>query len=106
MGFSQYHEPARELPQETRTLARMIVSLIEEAQAIDWYSQRMAVEQNQDALDIMRHAQAEEFLHFAMDLEFSARQMPGWRKALQQVLFKPGSIMENAEKGEDAVPGA
>jgi uncharacterized protein len=34
MGFEQYHEPADELDQETRTFARMIVSLIEEAQAL------------------------------------------------------------------------
>ena len=35
LGFDQYHEPADELPQETRTFARIIVSLIEEAEAID-----------------------------------------------------------------------
>jgi hypothetical protein len=31
MGFDQYHEPADELSQATRTFARMITSLIEEA---------------------------------------------------------------------------
>jgi hypothetical protein len=31
MGFDQYHEPANELPAETRTFARMIASLTEEA---------------------------------------------------------------------------
>ena len=36
MGFDQYHEPADELSQETRTFARMITSLIEEAEAIGW----------------------------------------------------------------------
>ena len=35
MGFDQYHEPASELSQETRTFARMITSLIEEAEAIN-----------------------------------------------------------------------
>ncbi len=29
MGFDQYHEPPNELPQETRTFARMMVSLTE-----------------------------------------------------------------------------
>ena len=35
MGFDQYHEPANELPPETetRTFARMIASLTEEAEA-------------------------------------------------------------------------
>ncbi len=36
MGFEQYHEPANELSQETRTFARMITSLTEEAEAIGW----------------------------------------------------------------------
>ena len=35
MGFDQYHEPASELSQEVRTFARMILSLIEEAEAIN-----------------------------------------------------------------------
>ena len=35
MGFEQYHEPANELPEKTRTFARMIVSMIEEAEAIN-----------------------------------------------------------------------
>jgi len=30
--FEQYHEPPGELPDETRTLARMCASLIEEAE--------------------------------------------------------------------------
>ena len=53
MGFDQYHEPPDELSQETRTFARMVLSLIEEAQAIDWYEQRMSVEKNADAKAIM-----------------------------------------------------
>ena len=54
MGFDQYHEPPDELPAETRTFARMITSLIEEAEAIGWYEQRIAVEKDRDALEIGR----------------------------------------------------
>lgn len=32
MGFEQYHAPADELPKETRSFARMIVSESEEAE--------------------------------------------------------------------------
>ena len=102
MAFDQYHEPANELPEETRTFARMCLSLIEEAQAIDWYEQRLAVEKNADARAIMAHAQKEEFKHFGMDLEFLLRQKPVWRKILQGILFKSGDIVENGEKAEDA----
>jgi hypothetical protein len=44
MGFEQYHEPAGELSAEVRTFARMIASLTEEAEAIGWYEQRIALE--------------------------------------------------------------
>ena len=51
MGFDQYHEPADELSQETRTFARMITSLIEEAEAIGWYEQRMSLEKDKEEIN-------------------------------------------------------
>ncbi len=100
MGFDQYHEPPNELPSETRTFARMILSLIEEAQAIDWYEQRMAVEKDDQAKAIMQNAQKEEFKHFGMDLEFLLRRKPVWREILQGILFTSGDIVEKGEKAE------
>ena len=102
MGFDQYHEPPAELSQETRTFARMIQSLIEEAEAIDWYEQRLDVEQDASARGIMANAQQEEFKHFAMDLEFLLRRTPKWRVACQGVLFKDGDIVELGEQAEEA----
>jgi hypothetical protein len=103
MAFDQYHEPAEELSQEVRTFARMILSLIEEAEAIDWYEQRMSVEQNAEAKAIMLNAQQEEFKHFGMDLEFLLRQKPEWRAVVKEILFRDGDIVELGEKGEKAV---
>jgi hypothetical protein len=103
MPADQYHEPPDDLSDETRTFARVIASLQEEAEAIGWYEQRMSVEKDEQARSIMEHAQKEEFLHFAMDLEFLARRKDKWRIALQKILFKEGDIVENAEKAEDAV---
>ena len=54
MPFEQYHEPADELPEKTRTFARICLSLIEEAEAIDWYEQRLALEKDPEARAIMR----------------------------------------------------
>ena len=105
MGFDQYHEPADELSQEVRTFARMIKSLIEEAEAIDWYEQRVSVEKDDDAKKIMQNAQKEEFIHFAMDLEFLLRKKKKWRIIMKNVLFKEGDIVENGEKAEDEVEG-
>jgi uncharacterized protein len=102
MGFEQYHEPAGELSAEVRTFARMITSMTEEAEAIGWYEQRMALEPDPQAKAIMANAQGEEFKHFGMDLEFLLRRSPKWRVALQTILFTEGDIVEVGEEAEDA----
>src|SRR5579883_3624990 len=101
MGFEQYHEPANELPQETRTFARMFASLTEEAEAIGWYEQRLALEADAQARAIMQNAQQEEFKHFGMDLEFLLRHKPKWRIVMQDILFKDGDIVEHGEQAEE-----
>src|SRR3954469_6360197 len=100
MPFDQYHEPPEELPQDVRTFARICTSLIEETEAIGWYEQRLALEQDAQARAIMEHAQQEEFLHFAMSLEFLSRRKDAWRIALKDVLFRAGDIVEAAEDAE------
>ena len=100
MGFDQYHEPPDELSAETRTFARLCASLTEEAEAIGWYDQRLAIEPDADARAIMRDAQGEEFKHFAMDLEFLLRRSPRWRQICAGVLFKEGDIVELGEAAE------
>jgi hypothetical protein len=100
MGFDQYHEPPEELPPATRTFARLCASLTEEAEAIGWYEQRLAVEPDPVAQEIMRDAQGEEFKHFSMDLEFLLRRTPIWREIAEGVLFQPGDIVELGEEAE------
>ena len=100
MGFDQYHEPAQELPDATRTFARLCASLTEEAEAIGWYEQRIAVEADPTAKAIMVDAQGEEFKHFSMDLEFLLRRTPIWREIARGVLFQPGDIVEHGEEAE------
>jgi hypothetical protein len=102
MGFEQYHEPAGELSAETRTFARMLTSLTEEAEAIGWYEQRISLEPDAQARAIMENAQQEEFKHFGMDLEFLIRRSPKWKIALEKILFKDGDIVEHGEQAEDA----
>src|SRR6187401_1662872 len=101
MGFDQYHEPPDELPPHTRTFARLCASLTEEAEAIGWYEQRIAVEADRDALAIMRDAQGEEFKHFCMDLEFLLRRTPLWRAIAKGILFQDGDIVEHGEEAEE-----
>jgi hypothetical protein len=103
MPFDQYHEPPEELSEEARTFARMCASLIEEAEAIGWYEQRLSLEKDRQARAIMENAQLEEFKHFGMDLEFLLRRTPTWRKELQRILFTDGDIVELGEEAEAEV---
>jgi hypothetical protein len=100
VGFDQYHEPPDELPAETRTFARLCASVTEEAEAIGWYEQRLAVEPDAQARAIMRDAQGEEFKHFSMDLEFLLRKTPLWREIANGILFQEGDIVEHGEESE------
>jgi hypothetical protein len=79
----------------------MITSMIEEAEAIGWYEQRLSLEKDRSARDIMRNAQHEEFKHFGMDLEFLLRRKPEWREIMQGILFKAGDIVEHGEQAEE-----
>ncbi|HST06698.1 MAG TPA: hypothetical protein VLJ83_00910 [Gemmatimonadaceae bacterium] len=101
MGFDQYHEPPDELSAETRTFARMITSLIEEAEAIGWYEQRLSLEKDRSARAIMKNAQHEEFKHFGMDLEFLLRKKTEWREIMKGILFKKGDIVEHGDDAEE-----
>jgi hypothetical protein len=100
MGFDQYHEPPHELTSATRTFARLCASLTEEAEAIGWYEQRLAVETEPQARAVMIDAQGEEFKHFSMDLELLMRRTPSWRAIAQGVLFKDGDVVEHADEAE------
>jgi uncharacterized protein len=101
VGFDQYHEPPEELPAEARTFARLCASLTEEAEAIGWYEQRLAVESDPEAVAVMTDAQGEEFKHFSMDLEFLLRRSPRWREIAEGVLFRDGDIVEHGEEAEE-----
>ena len=102
MPTDQYHEPPGDLSEEIRTFARLAASLQEEAEAIGWYEQRLSVERDREAAEIMESAQEEEFKHFAMALESLSRRKPKWRAVLREVLFKEGDIVEHGAKGEEA----
>jgi len=105
MPTEQYHEPPSELADDVRTYARVCTSLIEEAEAINWYAQRLAIERDEQAAAIMRDAQDEEFKHFSMDLEYLLRRTPIWRQVAQRVLFQPGDIVENGDAAEAEAGG-
>ena len=108
MGFDQYHEPPDELPDETRTFARLCASRSpRRPRRSAGTSSALAVETDREALAIMRDAQGEEFKHFSMDLEFLLRRTPLWREIAEGILFQEGDIVEHGEEAEEeAVEGA
>ena len=103
MGFDQYHEPPNELAHETRTFARMIQSLIEEAEAIDWYEQRLDVEKDAAARRRSwrtRSRRSSSTSRWTSSSSCGAK--PKWRVACQGVLFQKGDIVELGEQAEEA----
>ena len=108
MGFDQYHEPPEEHSAETRSYVRVLQSLIEEAEAVNLYTQRLAVEKDEEARSVMSQAQKEEFIHFGIDLELLLRRTPVWRKTpargVRNIIFKKGDLIELAEKAEETIP--
>lgn len=98
--FNQYYEPVEGFRGETRPFARMIMALIEEADAINRYEQRISVEADEEAKQVMGHAQKQEFLHFAMGLEFLLRRNLTWRTIMKNSLFQKGDLVELAERSE------
>jgi hypothetical protein len=105
MPTDQYHEPPDELSPQTRTFARMCASLSEEAEAIGWYEQRLSVEPDESARNIMLDSLGEEYKHFSMELEFLLRAKPKWREIAKGILFKDGPIVEHGEQAESAADG-
>ena len=102
MGFRPVPRAAGGALAETRTFARLCASLTEEAEAIGWYQQRLALESDRSAAAIMRDAQGEEFKHFCMDIEFLLRRTPLWREIARGILFQEGDIVEHGEAAEEA----
>lgn len=95
---SQYHEPPEELAAKTRDLTRILVSLKEEMEAIDWYNQRIELSTDPQAAKILKHNQEEEMEHACMALEYLRRNMDGWDEALRTYLFTEGDITELEEE--------
>lgn len=95
-----YTEPDSLLPDREKDIARVIASLVEEAEAIQGYEQRIAASKDPEVKQMIAHTQEEEMEHFAMELEWLTRKMPVWREKLKEILFVDGDIVENAKNHE------
>ena len=74
---------------------RAIVSLMEELEAVDWYSQRADACKDAELRRILEHNRDEEKEHAAMVLEWIRRHDPRFSKELKEYLFTNTPIMDN-----------
>src|SRR3989337_2831236 len=91
MANEGYHEPVEELSDGSRDMHRAIVSLMEELQAVDWYSQRIEASKDKELKAIIAHNRDEEKEHAAMLLEWIRRKDPALDGALREYVFSDGS---------------
>ena len=95
-----WHAPYELLSPETRDKARAIHSLMEELEAIDWYSQRVDVSDDEALRGILSHHANEEKEHAVMLLEWIRRRDPEWDEYLRTYLFTTANILEIEEHQE------
>ena len=100
--MSQYHEKPEEMDSMEQRYIRALVSLKEEIEAINWYSQRTSVSDDRELLAILEHNKREEMEHAAMLLEWLRRSMDGWDDALRMYLMTEAPILEIEELADSA----
>jgi ferritin-like protein len=91
-GSVTLHEDKNSLNPKTVDAHRTIVSVMEELEAVDWYSQRMEATDDESLRAILEHNANEEKEHAAMLLEWLRRNDPVVDKQLRAYLFTKGDI--------------
>jgi ferritin-like protein len=96
------HEPEDRLSVEVIDDHRAIVSIMEELEAVDWYTQRAEATEDRDLAAILVHNRDEEKEHAAMVLEWLRRRDPVLDQHLRTYLFTTGSILQREVEAEAA----
>jgi ferritin-like protein len=92
MSSESYHEPLELLSEGTRNLHRAIVSLKEELEAVDWYTQRAEACSDAELRAVITHNKNEEIEHAMMTLEWLRRNHPVFEQNLKTYLNTSGPI--------------
>lgn len=96
-----YYEPFSELPAETQDLNRVIDSLREELEAVNYYQQRATATSDGSVAAVMIHNRNEEIEHACMLIEWLRRNVPEFDKELRQYLFTDAPITDVEESATD-----
>jgi ferritin-like protein len=104
-GSAGLHEPVEMLEEETVERHRALVSLIEELEAVDWYSQRVDACSDEGLRQVLGHNRDEEKEHACMTLEWLRRHDETWDALLRRYLFRAGPIVAEGEEAAGALGG-
>lgn len=94
MSSENLHAPRQRLSEKTIAMHHAIVSLMEELEAADWYSQRADDCEDGALKEILLHNMREEIEHAAMILEWLRRNSDDFDKQLRAFLFSDGDIVD------------
>lgn len=100
-----YYEPYSELSQEAREFDRVVQSLMEELEALNYYNQRADVTKDESVKELMIHNRNEEIEHAAMLIEWLRRNSPEFHDELQTYLFTEAPITEVEEEATEGGEG-
>jgi len=107
MASEGLHESRKTLSRKTRDRHRALVSLQEELEAIDWYSQRAEACRDVQLKAILLHNMHEEMEHSAMLIEWLRREDGDFDRQLREHLFSDASVIaEDEDTDEPAVQTA
>jgi len=99
--MSDYHELQENIDAKTLDTARILNSLKEEVEAVNWYNQRAAATDDAKVKAILEHNRDEEVEHAAMALEWLRRNIPAWEEELGTYLFTDAPITAIEEGDEE-----
>jgi len=91
-------EESKNLEADTKDMSRLITSLIEELEAINFYEQRSIATEDESIINLMIHNRDEEIEHAAMIIEEIRKRNEVWNKSLKEFLFKDNSEVVEVEE--------
>ncbi len=97
MASEGYHEPLSMLSGDVVDRHRVIVSIMEELEAVDWYDQRVEATTDESLAAVLAHNRDEEKEHAAMAIEWLRRHDDKFDEELRTYLFTEGPITEVEE---------
>jgi ferritin-like protein len=106
MSSENYHEPLELLSEETRNMHRAIVSLCEELEAVDWYTQRAEACSDPELRATITHNKNEEIEHAMMNLEWIRRNHPVFQANVAKYINTSGPILAIEAAGGGGGAGA